>query len=51
MLLKAHLFWDVTLSVGKCGSYHASGQAILDCFGLLDFDDEGSMILQNVGNY
>lgn len=35
MLLKAQLFWDVTLSVGKYNSYQASGQAMLDCLTLM----------------
>jgi hypothetical protein len=50
VLLEAQLFWDVTLSVGKYSSYQAGGEAMLDCFGLLDSDGEGSMILQN-GSY
>jgi hypothetical protein len=35
MLLKAQLLWDVTLSVGKCSSYQASSQALLDCLNLM----------------
>jgi len=49
--MKAQLLWDVTLSVGECSSYQASGQAMLGCFGVLNSDNEGVMILQDVGRY
>jgi len=48
--MKAQLLWVVTLSVGKCSSYQASGQAMLDCFGLLNSDSE-DVDLWNLHHY
>jgi hypothetical protein len=46
--LKVHDFWDVTVCGGESGSGSESQRGIT---GLLDLEDEGIMILRNVGNY